>query len=237
MIIQLTQPFQFNKQQIIKHRASIYIRNMDKFKRITQLNHGVTSAISYGISKAVVAPIETKQGEILHVIQEHDNKLVQGHHDMIISNKTMEILIHHTNLIENSEVMNTMIDLCTRESVRSQHKITEARLTILELLQGRLHPDLISYTDLRKGLKELTLLANKRKQVLSSNSAGELFQQQISFVATTSGLIMILIHIPTYAENSMDLFTYIPTPVYHNTNNYLASERYSLSQHRYPQLH
>jgi len=49
-------------------------------------------------------------------------------------------------------------------------------------------------------------------------SPAHLFQCQVSYMATVDGLLTIFLHVPVTADNPMDMYSYMPMPVFHGND-------------------
>ena len=90
--------------------------------------------------------------------------------------------------------------------------INEGLYTLLQ--SNKLHPNLITWTEMAKAIDRLRKKAIKNSKELLLQNNADVFQLKTDFVAHPHGIIHVLIHIPVVDISSkLKLYQHVPTPI------------------------
>jgi hypothetical protein len=144
---------------------------------------------------ARITDLEREQEEILHVLQQQDNRvteLLQQRNELQMSVNQLE---YRMKLEDQQHAVLNHLDYITscQEDLRTHIRAVENGL--FELYHHRLSPNLIRPHQLRASLTTLKSYARSIQATLPSNSVELLYQLPCSFAYTDTG-VKIFVHVP-----------------------------------------
>jgi len=125
--------------------------------------------------------------------------------------KALETLASYTHL--------SMFTLKAEAVMNGIATDADATTDILTAIQhGRLSPKAINTGQAKDIFANVAKQASKFGFVPLIHEAYQLFQCTVSYTATKQGILTLYIHVPVTADTPMDLFQYMPMPVYVNNS-------------------
>jgi len=192
------------------------LAEVERHKRQGMIIAGLTGLLllaDYGVTKYMTDPIIARQGELIEVIHENRHMLNREHHDLLLMNKTVSVIANHTRILQDQKRLQTAIGLCHQEVHASNRYLDSVRMSLYELLRGRLHPDLINRNTLLMNLDRITSKLERRGYRLVKPSLQGIYNADISYGTDARGRVVVLIHLPSFYERSLlELYEFLPTP-------------------------
>jgi len=153
-------------------------------------------------------------------------KLDRAEAEMAFRVKTIEM----ANREENRQQWLALKDLATfnkwamhttaaertiRAVSRGQRKATDIATAAL---QHKLSPKAMSEKEAKTTFIEVKREAAKYGFHPMIDSPAHLFQCDLSYMASAEGILTLFLHVPVTADNPMDMYSYMPMPVYHGNH-------------------
>ena len=195
----------------------------------------ITSLITYFSTKELISMSSDEDDDELYDATNHIITAIQNHETRLVrlegQQKTLDKHIQKLtgallSGFQNHEVFIEMFAASTYATRLSEHinRIHQGLFVLLN--NNKLHPDLVSWSQLERGLETLKKAALKASKKLILEHASDIFQLKADFVAFRNGIISILVHIPV-EEKTFKLYKYIATPTFNEDFQFLVDTKFS----------
>ena len=183
----------------------------------------LTSLVSIFTSKELLS-MSSSQDTSDEIIDNNNNiiRSLQTHENAIHRNKeTIKRVKENIAKLENylsiekraTDTYITLFAIKVFGSTTTQH-LQRIQDGLYQLLKNKLSPKLVPLKQLQGVLGKIKDITRKRGYELAINSAADIYMCQTSFVAYTTGELIVLSHIPMYkTKHLMKLLEYQPTPI------------------------
>ena len=191
-----------------------------------------TIIAAVGVLTSLVSIFTSKELLSMSSSKDTDDEIIDNNNNIIRSLQTHENAIHRNEAtikrvkenikkLENylsieKRTTDTYINLFAIKvfgSTTTQH-LQRIQDGLYQLLKNKLSPKLVPLKQLQEVLGKIKDITRKRGYELAINSAADIYMCQTSFVAYTTGELIVLSHIPMYKnKHLMKLLEYQPTPI------------------------
>ena len=183
----------------------------------------ITSLITFFTTKQLISMSNGDDDDELYESTNHLITAIQNHETRLVrlEDEQKQLKAHLEKLnkalilgIRTQDIFYDMFATSTYANSLAKHvrDINEGLYTLLQ--SNKLHPNLITWTEMAKAIDRLRKKAiENSKELLLQNNA-DVFQLKTDFVAHPHGIIHVLIHIPVVDISSkLKLYQHVPTPI------------------------
>ena len=191
----------------------------------------ITSLVTYFSTKELISMSSQDDEDELYDTTNHIISAIKDHETRLtrLESKQKQLDKHITKLtgalvmgIQSADIFYDMYATSTYATQLSGH-IKDINIGLFTLLNnGRLHPNLVSWTKLSEGIDNLKKEALKRSKKLILEHPSDVYQLKTDFVAFNNGMIAILVHIPVASQNKFKLYKYVSTPTFNEKYQFLV---------------